>query len=116
MSETRMSRWLAVGANLAVLLGLVFVGIEVRNSRASAEAQSADGYADGFLQINLTIVGDSAVARMWDQGHRDPEELTDVEAVRVSQLMRALFNQYQRVHRLYRSDLLTDEEWATPTI
>ena len=111
MDSDSVHRWLSLGANIAVLAGLIFVGVEVRNSRAAAEAQVADGWADGFLQLNLATITDSAVARIWDVGLADPDQLTDAEAVRFSMYMRGIFNQYQRVYRLYDTGLLGEENW-----
>jgi hypothetical protein len=110
-SESSLSRSLTVGANMAVLLGLIFVGVEVRNSRAAAEAQAADGIADGFLQLTLTQMTDSTVAKVWTTGLREPDSLNDTEAIQFSMHMRALFNQFHRVHRLYRTGLITEADW-----
>lgn len=112
MTEPLITRWIAIGANLAVLLGLVFVGLEVRNSRAAAEAAAADGIADGFLQLNLISITDSAAARIWDQGLREPSTLSDTEAIQFAMHMRALYNQYTRVHRLYGAGLLDEADWS----
>lgn len=112
MKSECVHRWLSLGANIAVLAGLVFVGFEVRNGRAAAEAQVADGLADGFLQLNLATINDSSVARIWDLGLFAPDELTDAEAVRFSMYMRGVFNQYQRVFRLYTTGLLDETTWS----
>jgi hypothetical protein len=110
-AESRVNQWISVGANVAVLLGLIFVGLEVRNSRAAAEAQAADGIADGFLQLNLLYITDSTVAKVWQRGSLEPNSLSDMEALQFSMHMRALFNQYTRVHRLYRAGLIREEDW-----
>jgi hypothetical protein len=107
-----IAKWLGVAANVAVLLGLVFVGLEVRNSRASAEAQAADAVAGGFVELNLAIIMDTMVARVWEQGTRAPETLTEAERFQFAMHVRALFNQYIRVHRLYEAGLVDDEEWG----
>ena len=38
--------------------------------------------------------------------------MTDIEAVRYSMLMRGIFNQFQRVYRMYDAGLLDDETWS----
>ena len=83
-TESGINRWISVGANVAVLLGLIFVGLEVRNSRAAAEAQAADGIADGFLQLNLISITDSTAAKVWDRGLLEPDSLSDMEAFQFS--------------------------------
>jgi len=84
----------------------------VRNSRASAEAQAADGVAEGFVELNLAIITDTMVSRVWEQGTRAPETLTDGERFQFFMHVRALFNQYIRVHRLYEAGLLSEADWG----
>lgn len=110
-SESRLNQWITIGANVAVLIGLIFVGLEVRNSRAAAEAQAADGIADGFLQLNLISITDSTAAQVWNRGLFEPDSLSDTEAFQFSMHMRALFNQFTRVHRMYRAGLITEADW-----
>jgi hypothetical protein len=111
-SEGRVTRWLSIVSNFSVLLGLLFVGVEVRNSRASVKAQAADGIADGFVQLNLAIITDTMVARVWEQGTRAPETLTEGERFQFAMHIRGLFNQYIRVYRFYRAGLISEDEWA----
>ena len=105
-------RFVSLGANIAVVVGLIFVGLEVGNGRAAAEAQAADGIADGFLQINLITISDSTMARIATVGRVTPDSLSDIDAIRYSMYLRAVFNQYHRVHRLYQSGLIPEEDWG----
>ena len=111
VDSSRVARLLTLGANLAVLLGLVFVGLEVRNSRAAAEAESLDGVYGGFLEWNLAIVGDTSLVRIWAEGQSQPERLTDLEARQFATLMRSLLNQMTRVYGLYRAGLMNEATW-----
>ena len=111
MNEGRMVRLVGIGANLAVLAGLIFVGVEVRNGRAAVEAQIADGIAEGFIEHNLATVTDSTVARIWVVGLEAPDRLSDMEAARFSAYFRASLNQYLRVYRLSNTGLVDPEFW-----
>ena len=113
MKTEHVGRWLNIGAYLTVLIGLVLVAIELRHIHHKASAaQAADAIADGFLQLNIVIMTDPAVARNWTVGLHEPAELSDLQAIQFSMHMRGLFNQFQRVHRLYRNDFLSEEDWA----
>jgi hypothetical protein len=111
MGGDRILNMLSIGANVAVLAGLIFVGIQVRDGRAAAEAQVADGVTNGFNDLNLAVVGDPDVACVVVVGLEAPGNLTAVEAVRFSAFMRGLFNQYLRVHRARQTGLLDQEYW-----
>ena len=111
MSTDRLLRYLSIGANLAVLAGLIFVGLEVRDGRAAAVSQVADGIADGFLQLNMAGISDPEVACIWVVGLDRPEALSTVQAARFSLYMRGVFNQYQRVHRQNQTGLVAPDQW-----
>jgi hypothetical protein len=65
MTCDRLLKFLGIGANVAVLAGLIFVGFQVPDGRAAAEAQVVDGVTDGFLQLNLAVIADPEVACVW---------------------------------------------------
>ncbi len=112
MNAEKLNSWLGVLANIGVLVGIIFLAIEVRHSSNAVNAQMADSVADGFIALNITSITDPAVARIWVVGLVEPESLSDVEAIQFSMLIRGLFNQYARVHRLYQSGLLSESDWA----
>ncbi len=114
MKTDRLIKLLGVGANLSVLAGLVFVGLEVRTNSAAAQAQIADGIAQGYLELNMAAVADPTVACLWSVGLEHPERLSDVDAARFSWFMRGTFNQYMRVHTLYTTGRVSEEMWAGP--
>lgn len=116
MKNERVLNLLSLGANLAVLAGLVFVGLQVRDGRAAAEAQVADGIAEGFLELSLVGVSDPAVACIVVVGLFHPEDLKPVESARFSLFMRAVFNQYERVFRLHQTGLVRQAQWDELTL
>jgi hypothetical protein len=109
MDSDQISRWLSLVANVGVLIGLVFVGIEVRNSSNAITAQSAQAVADGYNQYNYLTASDPEIARIAYLGLRDPEKLTDAETVRAAALMRGLFNHYRQVHTLFESGAMSEK-------
>ena len=112
MNSEKLNSWLGVLANIGVLVGIVFLAIEVRHSSNAVSAQMADSVADGFIALNITTITDPAVARINVIGMYEPERLSDVEAIQFSMLVRGVFNQYARVHRHYRAVLLPESDWA----
>jgi hypothetical protein len=71
-----------------------------------------DSIADGFIALNMATINDPQVGVTWVIGLNEPDRLSDAEAIRFSMLMRALFNQFIRVHGLYRTGLLEESDWA----
>ncbi len=112
MNLDKVNQRLALLANIGVLLGIVFLAIEIRNSSDAVTAQIRDSIADGFIVLNMAIINDPQVGANWVIGLNKPDRLSDTEAIRFSMHMRALFNQFIRVHALYRTGLLEESEWA----
>ncbi len=112
MNLSKVNQWLTLLANIGVLAGIVFLAIEIRQSGDAVTAQMQDSIADGFIALNMATINDPQVGVTWVIGLNEPDRLSDAEAIRFSMLMRALFNQFIRVHGLYRTGLLEESDWA----
>lgn len=73
----RLNRWLTLGANIGVVLGLIILIFEVRQNavltRTAMELQKNNALA----QIELSFTPETTAA--WVKSIRAPEDLTDVE-------------------------------------
>ncbi len=112
MNLSKVNQWLTLLANIGVLAGIIFLAIEIRQSGDAVTAQMQDSIADGFIALNMATINDPQVGVTWVIGLNEPDRLSDAEAIRFSMLMRALFNQFIRVHGLYRTGLLEESDWA----
>ncbi len=112
MNLNKVNHWLTLLANIGVLAGIVFLAIEIRQSGDAVTAQMQDSIADGFIALNMATINDPQVGVTWVIGLNEPDRLSYAEAIRFSMLMRALFNQFIRVHGLYRTGLLEESDWA----
>lgn len=112
-NSDRLLKWLSIGANIAILIGLIFVIMELRQNNDSLKLQSQDAIADGFVQLNLASISDSTVARLWVLGLHAPDRLNEVHAIQFSFYMRGVFNQFFRIHNLYKTGTLSKEEWSS---
>ena len=113
MDSEKLHNWLQIIGAAAIVASLIFVGLEMRTNRAAAESQIADGIAEGFLDLNMAATSDPTLVCIWSVGLEAPERLTNVQAGRFSMFMRGVFNQYMRVHSLYKTGLVTEDSWAT---
>ena len=111
MKKIDWGQTVAIIANVGVLLGIVFLAIEIRDSRIAILAQTQDSVADGFLALNLATINDPEIGLTFQKGLCEPEELTDLEGARFSMHLRALFNQFRRIYRLYEQGLLDEQAW-----
>ncbi len=76
----------------AVLLGLIFVGLELRQNTAAMSAQAVFQLNDSANESHRLMAQDSELAELVHEGHEDPESLSDLERRMFIRWMRARFN------------------------
>ena len=113
MNSAKMHDWLQIIGAAAIVASLIFVGLELRTSRAAAQAQIADGIAEGFIDLNVAAMVDESLPCIWSVGLEAPDRLSDNEAGRFSMFMRGVFNQYMRVHSLYETGFASEAGWVS---
>ncbi len=95
----------------AVLVGLVFVGFELRQNTSAVEAATLQNLTDSSQEYLLFIASDVELHRIWRQAAIDPSELTVSEADRIHLLFRAQWIRYQDAFLQWRRGTLNDEDW-----
>ena len=108
MNTQKLNAWLAIAANLGVILGIVFLVLEINQSTKATAAAASDSVMNGYLDLSLPIITDSKVARVFAFGLFQPEALTDEEAVQFAMWLRQLVNQHMRIKELTRQGLFSE--------
>jgi hypothetical protein len=111
MNVDKLNSWLGVVANIGVIFGIVFLAMEVRHASNTTQAEVLDSVADGFNALNVMVISDPRVARVWIVGLYEPKNLSDTEAVQFAMFLRSLVNQIERLRSLNLLGLLPDSEW-----
>lgn len=107
-SLDRMNRWLTLGANLGVLLGLVMLVVEVRqNAALTRTAMEHDGNRT-VIDIELSLSRPD-MAEVWVKSIRTPEDMTDAEARMVESHLVALLLQWNHLFEMEASGLASQE-------
>jgi hypothetical protein len=104
MNTQTVSNWFQIIASIAVLAGLALVLIELRQSKALAEAQFA---RDAFMfasQLDLTLMGDNPVDAL-KKACMEPAHVSETDAIILSLVLE---NLYQRVWSMKLSNELAD--------
>jgi hypothetical protein len=111
MKNVEFKSILEVSSAVAVLLGLAFVGFELRQNTAAVEASSRQSTADASVAWLLTIASDPELARLWGIASREPQELNETEAVQLHLLLRSQWIRFQNAFFQWKSGTLSDEDW-----
>ena len=112
MDFSRLNSWLQVSANIGIVLGLVLVGVQLKQNSDLARIQLLYDESRRVVEFELEMVGERA-AEVWAKSIEDPENLT-LEEVRI---MEALFYSFienlRGTYRLAQLGLLEDSDWRS---
>ena len=82
MKKTDINQILGIVANLGVLAGLVFVGIELHQNTLESRAEGARSITESVNAINAGIYSDPGLADIIIRGRQDLSTLDTVERYR----------------------------------
>ena len=102
MDTEKLNSWFGTITNVGVIVGLVFLAVEIRHASSMGQAQMADAAVAGHNALNIAIMSDPQVARMFIVGLYDPDKLSDTEAVQFASYLRASVNQHLRLRRMHQ--------------
>lgn len=105
-----------VAGTVTVVVTLVFLAVEVRNSRNATEAASVDALATGFNALHAHIITDPEFAKTWMTGLADPDAIDDAGRLRIGLQIQSYLNHYSALRKHYESGLLPKNNWEPYSI
>jgi len=111
MEEGRLARWLTIGANLGVLIGLLLLIAELAQNREMMRAQVRHELAMGIVELLQASASNDQLADVLRRGVGG-EELTPTELFQFELRTNALFRYWEDVHYQYRVGLYDDTEFS----
>ena len=109
--------WEAIGvfaeliSALAVVVTLIFLIIEVRQSRIAAESASVDLLATGWNTINGYVLDDPEFAHVFIEGMADPDTMTPEQRDRFIILFQSYINHFTTIKKHYDAGNLPNDLW-----
>lgn len=100
----------AAGAG-AVLLGLIFVGLEVKQNTAAMQAATIQGLADSSQEQLLLLASDPELLEIQLKAVTDPDQLSETEARQFYVLERARWLRSYVAFQQFRRGTLGEEDW-----
>lgn len=110
MESDRLNRWLTLGANLAVLLGIALLVLELRQNQDVMRAQTRNDITQGELTLLLSTAENRELAEIVVRANNG-EELTPVERLRNGLRSESVFRLWQNVHFQGRNGTYDEEEF-----
>jgi len=111
VESDRLARWLTLGANLGVLIGLVLLIAELAQNREMMRAQIRHELAMGIVDLLQAPANNHQLADVLYRGISG-EELKQTEMYQFELRTNALFRYWEDVHYQYRVGLYDDSEFS----
>jgi hypothetical protein len=109
MNSDLLTRWTAIITNIAIVIGLVFVGLEFRNNARAVESERIDSLTEEGAEIQRIAIGDAELTDILLRAYAEPESLTKTERDRAQHWMIVNYTNFRRVHRAHQAGLLPDD-------
>lgn len=110
MDSDRLNKWLTLGANVGVLVGIILLIVELGQNRDMMRAQTRNEIARATLDVlNLTATSEKlseVVVRSNSGG-----ELTPAERLMYVTRSESVFRHFENVHYQYRQGLYDEIEF-----
>jgi hypothetical protein len=102
----RAARWIALAANIGVVLGLILVIVEVRQNAELTRTQMEQRKNDFLAEIEFSLANRES-AEVWVKAIRTPESLTDAEMKIVEAHLLSVMLQWDHLFQMERGGLVT---------
>ena len=112
MRSVELKSILEVLSAVAVLLGLIFVGFELRQNTAAVEASSRQSATDASVAWLLTVASEPELAHLWGIASKEPQNLSETEAVQLHLLLRSQWIRFQNAYLQWKNGTLSDDDWT----
>ncbi len=96
---------------VAVLLGLIFVGLELRQNTAAVQAATFQDLSHASSDFLVDIGSNPATQRNYATGRLDPSALSPAERGQYFMLQQAFWLRMQNAFMQWQRGTLIDEDW-----
>ena len=112
MDSDRLNRWLTLGANLGVLVGIALLLVDLDQNRGMMRAQTRDQIATALIELQIATGTNRQLVELLDRADSG-EELTGPDRRQVGYRYNALIRFWENSHYQYRQDLYDEFEFAS---
>ena len=101
--ESRISDWVQIAASLGVLIGLLLVAFEIRESNRVAKSESIGAMNQAWTDFYL-VGAESEISGILEKSFEDPHSLSTEEMMRLVHWFDSVVNLYTWQLRAYELD------------
>ncbi len=112
VSLSNLKSLLEIAGGFAVLVGLVFVGFELRRNTAALQAATIQDLTHAPSHFLVNIGSNPDVYRIYSKGRLDPGAFSLEERGRYYFLQQAFWLRMQNAYTPWQRGALVDDDWA----
>lgn len=113
MKKIDLAGSISIAANIGVIVGIVFLAVEIRNNTIAIEAASIQISAELDQSFLIEIGSDKEASRIWSTYYSAPSTLTDAERLQGSLLFAALIRRLENTLLQYELGALSEDGWKS---
>jgi len=111
VDSDRVNRWLTLGANVAVLVGLVLVVIEIRQNNDMMRAQTRNEISVQVVDLLSQVATSDDLSSLLSRAESG-EPLSDEDRIQFQTRATAMLRYFENVHYQYRQGMYDEREFA----
>ena len=112
MDSDRLNRWLTLGANLGVLVGIILLIVELEQNREMMRAQTRNEISAEIVDLLSHVATEPQLASLLRRADEGGEDLTPDEFFQYDARLAAMIRYFENVHYQYRLGLYDEAEYA----
>jgi len=111
VNADRINKWLALVANVAVVVGIVFVALQLNQNSRMMKTQTRNAITESILNFQFNAQT-SGLRDVEEKGTRDLASLTAEETRQLFQLYVSNLRLWENIHYQYRNGVFDEAEFA----
>jgi hypothetical protein len=108
MNSDSWTKWTAIVTNLAVVVGLVFVGLEFRSNTRAVEAESVNITIQGSVDLEALLIENPDFASLLYESHVNPSSLAGHDLDLVQSYLALQADNFRRILLSHEAGLVSD--------
>ncbi len=111
MRSNQLNRWLTLGANLGVLIGILFLAAEIGQTNTIAKAEVRNSLTQSVYTL-LEMQRDPRQIAVLERADEDWESLSTEERILLSSFASAIFRHYENAYYQHEYGVYETEQFA----
>ncbi len=112
MNQNKFEFRLQLLANIGIAIGLVLVGLQMRQNEKLMQMQIMTQHSQAFIESEASLAGEN-VAEIWQKSVEDPLNLSFAEMRALESQTYAPLMRLSNVYQLYEMGLIDETEWKS---